>query len=91
MVRGIGVMRRRSDSYMNATQLLKVAGVEKAKRTRIIERDLVASGGTYQKIQGGYGRYQGTWFVSHHVVGSQCVHCVYVGKQDPVSARLCLS
>lgn len=55
-------MRRRSDSYMNATQLLKVAGVEKGKRTKILERDIVQTG-EYEKIQGGYGRYQGTWYV----------------------------
>jgi regulatory protein SWI6 len=53
-------MRRRSDSYMNATQILKVAGVDKGKRTKILDRDIV-QGGTYEKIQGGYGRYQGTW------------------------------
>ena len=74
-------MRRRSDSYMNATQLLKVAGVEKAKRTRIIERDLVASGGTYQKIQGGYGRYQGTWYVTHCDVCSQRVDRMFAGSR----------
>jgi regulatory protein SWI6 len=63
MVRGIGVMRRRSDSYMNATQILKVAGVDKGKRTKILDRDIVQAG-TYEKIQGGYGRYQGTWSVA---------------------------
>ncbi|KAG0148115.1 hypothetical protein CROQUDRAFT_60931 [Cronartium quercuum f. sp. fusiforme G11] len=59
MVHGIGVMRRRSDSYMNATQILKVAGLEKSKRSRILERDLIQ--GDHEKVQGGYGRYQGTW------------------------------
>ncbi|EFP76578.2 uncharacterized protein PGTG_02039 [Puccinia graminis f. sp. tritici CRL 75-36-700-3] len=59
MVRGIGVMRRRSDSYMNATQILKVAGLDKSKRTRILEREIIQ--GEHEKIQGGYGRYQGTW------------------------------
>lgn len=61
MVRGIGVMRRRSDSYFNATQILKVAGVEKGKRTKILERDIAQ--GPHEKVQGGYGRYQGTWSV----------------------------
>ncbi|GAA96028.1 uncharacterized protein L969DRAFT_96750 [Mixia osmundae IAM 14324] len=60
MVRGISVMRRRSDSYMNATQILKVAGVEKGKRSRILEKDITQSG-LYERVQGGYGRYQGTW------------------------------
>ncbi|OAV99854.1 hypothetical protein, variant [Puccinia triticina 1-1 BBBD Race 1] len=59
MVRGIGVMRRRYDSYMNATQILKVAGLDKSKRTRLLEREIIQ--GEHEKIQGGYGRYQGTW------------------------------
>lgn len=59
MVRGIGVMRRRSDSFMNATQILKVAGVDKAKRTKILDKEIVQ--GEHEKVQGGYGRYQGTW------------------------------
>lgn len=62
MVRGIGVMRRRSDHYMNATQILKVAGVDKGKRTKILDKE-IASGAVHEKIQGGYGRYQGTWLV----------------------------
>jgi len=59
MVRGIGVMRRRADSFLNATQILKVAGVEKGKRTKILEKDIAL--GPHEKVQGGYGRYQGTW------------------------------
>lgn len=59
MIRGIGVMRRRVDSYLNATQILKVAGVDKNKRTRIIEKEIIL--GVHEKVQGGYGRYQGTW------------------------------
>lgn len=53
-------MRRRSDSYMNATQILKVAGIDKGRRTRILETE-IAPTGPHEKIQGGYGRYQGTW------------------------------
>jgi hypothetical protein len=44
---------------MNATQILKVAGLDKSKRTRILEREIIQ--GEHEKIQGGYGRYQGTW------------------------------
>lgn len=44
---------------MNATQILKVAGIEKSKRTRILDREIIL--GEHEKIQGGYGRYQGTW------------------------------
>ncbi|KAL1922851.1 uncharacterized protein VTP21DRAFT_9227 [Calcarisporiella thermophila] len=59
MVRGIAVMRRRSDSYLNATQILKVAGIEKGRRTKILEREVLT--GEHEKVQGGYGKYQGTW------------------------------
>ncbi|KAJ1817828.1 transcriptional regulator swi6 [Coemansia sp. RSA 2598] len=57
--RGIAVMRRHSDSWLNATQILKVAGVEKGRRTKILEREILT--GEHEKIQGGYGKYQGTW------------------------------
>ncbi|SCV67757.1 BQ2448_5368 [Microbotryum intermedium] len=63
MVRGIGVMRRRADSYLNATQILKVAGVPKGNRTKILEKDIAL--GVHEKVQGGYGRYQGTWIPYH--------------------------
>ncbi|RUP44230.1 hypothetical protein BC936DRAFT_149740 [Jimgerdemannia flammicorona] len=59
MCRGIAVMRRRADSYLNATQILKVAGIEKGKRTKILEREVLI--GEHEKVQGGYGKYQGTW------------------------------
>lgn len=58
-VRGIAVMRRRLDGYLNATQILKVAGVEKARRTKILEKEILT--GEHEKVQGGYGKYQGTW------------------------------
>ncbi|KAF9583875.1 transcriptional regulator swi6 [Lunasporangiospora selenospora] len=59
MCRGIAVMRRREDSYLNATQILKVAGIEKGRRTKILEREVLT--GDHEKVQGGYGKYQGTW------------------------------
>ncbi|KAM6497149.1 transcription factor [Amanita muscaria] len=59
MVRGIAVMRRRNDSYVNATQILKVAGVDKGRRTKILEKEVLP--GTHEIVQGGYGKYQGTW------------------------------
>lgn len=52
-------MRRRSDAWLNATQILKVAGVAKGKRTKMLEREIAA--GVHEKVQGGYGKYQGTW------------------------------
>jgi len=61
MVRGIAVMRRRNDSYVNATQILKVAGVDKGRRTKILEKEILP--GKHEIVQGGYGKYQGTWSV----------------------------
>ncbi|RCH80910.1 hypothetical protein CU098_004070, partial [Rhizopus stolonifer] len=62
LCKGIAVMRRKSDSYLNATQILKVAGFDKPHRTRILEREVQT--GQHEKVQGGYGKYQakqGTW------------------------------
>ncbi|ORY70480.1 uncharacterized protein BCR38DRAFT_332229 [Pseudomassariella vexata] len=58
-VNGVAVMRRRNDSCLNATQILKVAGVDKGKRTKILEKEIQT--GEHEKVQGGYGKYQGTW------------------------------
>jgi transcription factor MBP1 len=66
MVKGVAVMRRRSDSWLNATQILKVAGFDKPQRTRILEREVQK--GEHEKVQGGYGKYQGMcpcWLRSH--------------------------
>ena len=54
-------MRRRADSYVNATQILKVAGVDKGRRTKILEKEILP--GKHEIVQGGYGKYQGTWSV----------------------------
>ncbi|KAL6808906.1 hypothetical protein GGI42DRAFT_340175 [Trichoderma sp. SZMC 28013] len=58
-VNNVAVMRRRHDSWLNATQILKVAGVDKGKRTKILEKEIQI--GEHEKVQGGYGKYQGTW------------------------------
>jgi regulatory protein SWI6 len=58
-VNNIAVMRRRKDSWLNATQILKVAGIEKGKRTKVLEKEILI--GEHEKVQGGYGKYQGTW------------------------------
>lgn len=50
-------MRRRSDDWINATHILKVAGFDKPARTRILEREVQK--GVHEKVQGGYGKYQG--------------------------------
>ncbi|PPQ65587.1 hypothetical protein CVT26_000537 [Gymnopilus dilepis] len=56
-------MRRRSDSWLNATQILKVAGFDKPQRTRVLEREVQK--GEHEKVQGGYGKYQGTHIGTH--------------------------
>ncbi|KAB8290800.1 hypothetical protein EYC80_008437 [Monilinia laxa] len=53
------VMRRRHDDWINATHILKAAGFDKPARTRILEREVQKE--EHEKIQGGYGKYQGTW------------------------------
>ena len=57
-ISGNHVMRRRSDDWINATHILKVADYDKPARTRILEREVQK--GTHEKVQGGYGKYQGT-------------------------------
>ncbi|KAJ7067961.1 transcription factor [Mycena amicta] len=59
MSKGVAVMKRRADSWLNATQILKVAGFDKPQRTRVLEREVQK--GEHEKVQGGYGKYQGTW------------------------------
>ncbi|CAJ0760718.1 5184_t:CDS:2, partial [Entrophospora sp. SA101] len=58
-VKDVVIMRRCPDSYLNATQILKVAGMDKSKRAKIIEKEILT--GIHEKVQGGYGKYQGTW------------------------------
>ncbi|KAF2238040.1 apses-domain-containing protein [Viridothelium virens] len=62
-VGGNHVMRRRSDDWINATHILKVADFDKPQRTRILEREVQK--GVHEKVQGGYGKYQGTWIPLH--------------------------
>lgn len=74
MIRGISVMRRSADSWVNATQILKVAGIPKSSRTKILDKEVLP--GLHEKVQGGCecclsrymivysfldGKYQGTW------------------------------
>lgn len=63
-VEGNHVMRRRADDWINATHILKVADFDKPARTRILEREVQK--GVHEKVQGGYGKYQG---------GSKLCHC----------------
>lgn len=58
-VRGIPVMIRKDDGYVNATQILRSAGLPKPARTKVLEREVTR--GVHEKIQGGYAGSQGTW------------------------------
>jgi hypothetical protein len=40
---------------------LKVAGFDKPQRTRVLEREVQK--GEHEKVQGGYGKYQGMFVV----------------------------
>jgi len=55
----IAVMRRISDSWFNATQVLNAAGIIKEQRDKIIEREIII--GDYDKVQSGCGKYQEVW------------------------------
>ncbi|KAI9341969.1 hypothetical protein BDR26DRAFT_859869 [Obelidium mucronatum] len=59
MCNGTALMRRRSDSFLNVTQILKVANVDKNKRMQVLEA--ISENAKSEKIQGGYGKYQGVW------------------------------
>jgi hypothetical protein len=58
-VNGVAVMRRQADSWLNASQILKVAGINKRKPTKVLKNEIFV--GEHEKVQGGYGKYQGTW------------------------------
>lgn len=62
-------MRRRHDNWINATHILKAAGFDKPARTRILERDVQKD--VHEKIQGGYGKYQGRWLLVMIILLSQ--------------------
>jgi hypothetical protein len=79
-VNNVAVMRRREDSWLNATQILKVAGVDKGKRTKVLEKEILS--GKHEKVQGGYGKYQGTW----SVMLSCAFHHSLMHLQDRLSA-----
>ncbi|TID26220.1 hypothetical protein CANINC_002809 [Pichia inconspicua] len=58
-VNGQPLMRRCDDDWVNATQIMKIAGYAKAPRTRILEKEVHIQ--THRKVQGGHGKFQGTW------------------------------
>ncbi|KAI1611269.1 hypothetical protein EDD36DRAFT_284303 [Exophiala viscosa] len=57
-VRGLLVMLRESDSWLNASQITKLAGVEQGRKIRVAEDQIE---GEYERIIGGYAPYQGIW------------------------------
>lgn len=81
-VNNVAVMRRRHDSWLNATQILKVAGVDKGKRTKILEKEIQT--GDHEKVQGGYGKYQGTWIMFERGVEV----CRQYGVEEPLRPLL---
>jgi hypothetical protein len=78
MIRGISVMRRTADSWVNATQILKVAGIPKSSRTKILDKKsrqvytrkfkVVVSCFPFHTMAAANdsdGKYQGTWYDDH--------------------------
>ena len=59
LIRGIPVMIRKSDAFVNATQILRAAGLPKPARTKVLDRQVAR--GVHEKVQGGYAGSQGTW------------------------------
>jgi hypothetical protein len=55
---GVSVIRRKSDHWVNATSILKAAGIGKGRTKR---KTLENIGGHVQIVQGGYWKLQGTW------------------------------
>lgn len=53
------VMRRTADDWVNITQVFKIAQFSKTQRTKVLEKE--STDMRHEKVQGGYGRFQGTW------------------------------
>jgi len=84
-INNVQVMRRVGDDHMNATQILKVAGHSKPRRTAILAE---IHEWKHEKVQGGYGKYQGTWIAldyarslaRSHKVHEILAHILYFDK-----------
>lgn len=82
------IMRRCKDDWVNATQILKLCNFPKAKRTKILEKGVQQ--GQHEKVQGGYGRFQGTWIplpdarnlANEYGISSEMVPVLYVDPTD---------
>lgn len=83
------IMRRCKDDWVNATQILKLCNFPKAKRTKILEKGVQQ--GLHEKVQGGYGRFQGTWIplpdarrlADEYGITAQMVPVLYIDLDDP--------
>lgn len=83
------IMRRCKDDWVNATQILKCCNFPKAKRTKILEKGVQQ--GLHEKIQGGYGRFQGTWIplanaqklAASYGVTPEIAPVLYIDTNDP--------
>ena len=82
-------MRRCKDDWVNATQILKLCNFPKAKRTKILEKCVQM--GRHEKVQGGYGRFQGTWIpledarnlAGEFQISPDLVPILYIDVHDP--------
>lgn len=83
------IMRRCKDDWVNATQILKLCNFPKAKRTKILEKGVQQ--GQHEKVQGGYGRFQGTWIplpdarrlADEYGITAEMVPVLYLDLDDP--------
>ncbi|CAI5758842.1 unnamed protein product [Candida verbasci] len=83
------IMRRCKDDWVNATQILKCCNFPKAKRTKILEKGVQQS--QHEKVQGGFGRFQGTWIpledarklAANYGVTKEVAPVLYLDLNDP--------
>lgn len=83
------IMRRCKDDWVNATQILKLCDFPKAKRTKILEKGVQC--GKHEKIQGGYGRFQGTWIpledaralAKEYDISPELLPVLFIDTSDP--------
>ncbi|KAJ3008734.1 UNVERIFIED_CONTAM: hypothetical protein HDU68_002976 [Siphonaria sp. JEL0065] len=60
--RGVSVLRRTGYLAINGTQILTLSGItDRARRARVLDVKCVGQGWPHERIQGGAGRFQGTW------------------------------
>ena len=81
-IKGISVMRRLHDNYVNATQVLRAAGLAKPQRTKILEKDI--SRMKHEKVQGGYAGFQGTWIPEEEALSI----AIEYGLEDQITELL---